>query len=100
MKLFHLSITAAALNVSKYDPDSRITFDERLEATKTDCLFPDQKAVPYQVLSGYTIVEVKFRRHMPSWFHQVIQAHELRRISVSKIVSGMERLGLARDEND
>ena len=85
--------------ISKYDPSFRITFDEQLKATKTDCLFPDQKAVSRRVISGYTIIEVKFKHHLPSWFHQVIQAHELQRISISKIVSGMEALGLARDEN-
>ena len=85
--------------ISKYDPDFRITFDEALRATYTDGLFPGVKATSKRVLSGYTIVEVKFKYHLPSWFHQVIQAHELRRVSVSKIVSGMETLGLARDEN-
>jgi hypothetical protein len=51
------------------------------------------------MIAGYTVLEVKFRHHMPSWFHQVIQAHELRRISISKIVTGMEALGMAFDEN-
>jgi hypothetical protein len=85
--------------VSKYDPSFRITFDERLKATKTDTLFPGRSAVSHHVISGYTIVEVKFKHHLPSWFHQVIQAHELQRVSISKIVSGMEKLGIARDEN-
>ena len=54
---------------------------------------------PKQVVAGFTILEVKFRHHLPSWFHRVIQTHELRRISISKIVSGMETLGLAYDEH-
>ena len=84
--------------ISKYDPGFRITFDEKITATKTRCLFPGPEAQVKQVLAGYTVLEVKFRHHMPSWFHQVLQAHELKRISISKIVSGMETLGLARDE--
>ena len=84
--------------ISKYDPSFRITFDEQLFATKTNCLFPDGGVQKKRVVAGYTILEVKFRHHMPSWFHQVIQSHELNRLSISKIVSGMEVLGMARDE--
>jgi len=86
--------------ISKYDPGFRITFDEKLQATRTTRLFPlHNTCAPKWVIPGYTVVEVKFRHHLPSWFHQVIQAHELQRISISKIVSGMERLGLAHDEH-
>ena len=85
--------------ISKYDPGFRITFDEKLQATQTNRLFPLQTCAPRRVIAGYSVVEVKFRHHLPSWFHQVIQAHELQRISISKIVSGMERLGLAHDEH-
>ena len=84
--------------VSKYDPNFRITFDEQLRATQTTTLFPGSDATTRRVLSGYTVVEVKFRHHLPAWFHQVIQAHELKRISISKIVSGMEALNMAHDE--
>tara|TARA_Y100001960_G_scaffold323183_1_gene401166 strand:- start:623 stop:1372 length:750 start_codon:yes stop_codon:yes gene_type:complete len=84
--------------VSKYDPNFRITFDEQLRATQTTNLFPRSDASQRRVLAGYTVVEVKFRHHLPAWFHQVIQAHELRRISISKIVSGMEVLNMAHDE--
>ena len=84
--------------LSKYDPAFRLTFDECLTATHTTSLFPDSGVTPKQVVAGFTILEVKFRHHLPSWFHRVIQTHELRRISISKIVSGMETLGLAYDE--
>lgn len=85
--------------ISRFDPSFRITFDEQLLATNTSGLFPGGNVSPREVVSGYTIVEVKFRHHLPAWFHQVIQAHELKRISISKIVSGMERLHLAHDEH-
>ena len=86
--------------LSKYDPHFRLTFDEQLYATQTECLFPGANQVPKRVVAGYTILEVKFRHHLPSWFHRVIQTHELKRLSISKIVSGMEVLGMAEDENE
>ena len=85
--------------ISKYDPSFRVTFDENLTVTKATSLFPGAVSTPRRVIPGYTVVEVKFRHHLPSWFHQVIQAHELTRVSISKIVSGMETLGMAYDEN-
>ena len=85
--------------VSKYDPNFRITFDEELRASRADSLFPGSKSPPRKVIPGYTVIEVKFSHHLPSWFHRVIQTHELQRVSISKIVSGMEKLGLAYDEH-
>jgi SPX domain protein involved in polyphosphate accumulation len=85
--------------ISRYDPDFRLTFDEQLTAVKTMSLFPGDCSTSRKMIAGYTVLEVKFRHHMPSWFHQVIQAHELRRISISKIVTGMETLDMAFDEN-
>jgi len=84
--------------VSKYDSTFRLTFDERLEARNTDYIFPDNRKGPSKVLAGYTVLEVKFRHHLPSWFHRIIQSHEMRRVSVSKICKGMEVLGLAFDD--
>ena len=85
--------------ISRYDPNFRLTFDRQLTATRTMSLFPGGRSSPRKILAGHTILEVKFHNHIPSWFHQVIQAHELRRVSISKIVSGMESLGMAFDEN-
>jgi SPX domain protein involved in polyphosphate accumulation len=86
--------------ISKFDSSFRITFDANLKVTRTENLFPQQnKIATKQILSGYTVLEVKFQHHMPSWFHRLIQAYELKRISISKICSGMEVLGLAIDTN-
>lgn len=85
--------------LSKFDPGFRVTFDESLRATRTEKMFPSDKFHSKKVLAGYTVLEVKFRHHLPAWFHRVIQVHELRRISISKICAGMETLGLAYDEN-
>jgi hypothetical protein len=51
------------------------------------------------LVPGYTVMEVKFRYHMPSWFHRIIQAFELRRVSISKICTGTQALGLQLDPN-
>ena len=86
--------------VSKFNPDFRVTFDRALRATETDCLFPDGRSRSMEVVAGYTVLEVKFMNHLPAWFHRLIQVYELKRVSISKICSGMEKLGLAYDEND
>lgn len=81
--------------VSKYAPGFRITFDDELESTVTESLFGRMTDRRRVVMPGYSIVEVKFQRHIPSWFHRLIQSYELKRISVSKYCRGMERLGKA-----
>jgi hypothetical protein len=85
--------------ISKYDSTFRLTFDEQITAFNSDNIFPEIRHQCRDVLSGYTVLEVKFHHHLPSWFHRVIQAHQLKRVSISKICSGMEVLGLAFDEN-
>lgn len=84
--------------LSRYDPSFRITFDESLSTTQSTGLFPSASQTYKKAIAGYTIMEVKLQNHLPSWFHRVIQTHELHRISVSKIVTCMETLGLAHDE--
>jgi hypothetical protein len=83
--------------VSKYDSEFRITFDEELRATNTCELYPSLTAINKPVKTGFTIMEVKFNRHIPAWFHRIIQSYELRRVSISKICEGMQTLGLASD---
>ncbi len=85
--------------LSRYDPSFRITFDERLSTTRSAGLFPSNGQTSKKVIAGYTVMEVKLQNHLPSWFHRVVQTHELQRISISKIVTSMETLGLAYDEN-
>jgi SPX domain protein involved in polyphosphate accumulation len=86
--------------VSKYDPTFRLTFDDNLTVQKVKEVFPNaNNPDPKMILPGYTVLEVKFRHHMPSWFHKLIQAFQLKRVSISKICSGMEVLGLAFDDH-
>jgi hypothetical protein len=83
--------------VSKYAPDFRVTFDDSLETTVTGRLFSEPTDRQRITLPGFSIIEVKFKRHIPSWFHRLIQSYELHRISVSKYCKGMERTGLAEN---
>lgn len=84
--------------ISRFDPEFRLTFDSELTGTNTRRLFPDgSEPQSRKFLPGYTVMEVKFRRHIPSWFHRLIQAYELRRVSVSKICHAMEVLEIAED---
>ena len=83
--------------ISKYDSEFRITLDEQLRAGQSSALFPSSLYKSYPVKLGYTVMEVKFARHIPAWFHRIIQSYELRRVSVSKICEGMIVLGMASD---
>ncbi len=80
--------------VSRFDPEFRLTFDAELAACAIDTLFPPQP-VMRGLLRGYTVMEVKFGRHVPAWFHRILQAHELVRRSISKVCAATEALGLA-----
>lgn len=83
--------------VSDYDIDFRVTFDSRLSTFPARSLFGVTEAELRGCLAGYTILEVKFKRRVPSWFHRIVQSHQLRRISISKYCEGMIRSGLAVD---
>lgn len=84
--------------VSKFDPEFRLTIDEHVRATRTDSLFTNGSTPgPRRIVPGQAIMEVKFRYHMPSWFHRIIQSYQLRRRSISKICEGMQVLDMAVD---
>lgn len=81
--------------ISKFDPEFRLTFDEGLRATRTGRLFPAPADRSRRVATGYTVMELKFRHHVPAWFHRIIQSHDLRRRSFSKICEGTIALEMA-----
>jgi len=81
--------------VSKFDSAFRVTFDECLEGRATPSLYPGESTMKRSILLGCTVMEVKFRHHVPSWFHRIIQSYELQRVSISKICKGIEVFGLA-----
>jgi SPX domain protein involved in polyphosphate accumulation len=83
---------------SSFDMNFRVTFDDNLiaAAAQQPYLF-DQLPSWRQFNSGYTIMEVKFFRRIPPWFHRILQAYNLRRLSISKFARGMEVCGFAKD---
>ena len=83
--------------ISRLDTEFRLTFDDNLHATPTNTLWPTIEQGTKECVSGHTIMEVKFRYHMPAWFHAIVQSYNLQRVSISKIVCGMKVLGLAED---
>ena len=83
--------------ISRYDHKFRVTFDEQLSAIETTKLFPGKIATTKKLLVGYTVMEVKFDRTLPAWFHRIIQSYELSRQPLSKICESMITLGMAVD---
>ena len=63
----------------------RLTFDSNIVSSKSKILFyNEKKSTPLECKSGYTILEVKFDRSIPAWFHRIIQSYSLTRKSISK----------------
>ena len=84
--------------ISDYDRNFRVTFDNNLVIKKTDSLFKKSKLFCQKLFKkGYTILEVKFDRRMPKWFHRIVQTYNLRRLSVSKFCVGMENADLVEN---
>ena len=74
----------------------RLTFDSDIRACKSDDIFKSQ--CDWRIcIPGNDILEVKFDLTIPPWFHRIIQSYELKRISVSKFVLGLEATKLAHD---
>ena len=82
--------------ISDYDMNFRVTFDSNIKAKASQTLFPDTNN-SFDCLSGYTILEVKFFRKIPAWFHKLVLVFDLNRVSVSKFVLGMKVCGIATD---
>ena len=82
---------------SNYDSNFRITFDSSIESKKSLSLFPSENFGLIKSLPGYVIMEVKFHRRIPAWFHRILQTYNLSRVSISKFVLGMASTNLATD---
>jgi hypothetical protein len=81
--------------IGRRDYRFRVTLDDRLQASAADTLFPvGVRRMP--VLEDCSIMEIKFEHMVPLWFHRLIGANELRRISVSKYCLCTEALTLVR----
>ena len=85
---------------SKYDFEFRITFDGELYGTHTTKLFPKDDVYKRKLVDGYTIMEVKFRKHVPPCFHRIMIKYQLNRVSISKYCTGMEATSLVENLDD
>ena len=87
--------------INKFGLYFRLTFDTNLLSSKTNNLFSNDKYSSWlECKAGYTILEVKFDRSIPAWFHRIIQCYNLKRKSISKFVLGMSSCGLATETSD
>jgi len=79
----------------------RLTFDNNLVSTKSDNLFNESKFnFPLKYKPGNSILEVKFERSIPAWFHRIIQAYDLHRRSISKFVLGVCNCKIREETSD
>jgi hypothetical protein len=83
--------------VSDYDINFRITLDSKLQAAPSRHLFGALPGEVRSCMAGYTIMEIKFARRIPSWFHRILQSYQLQRLSISKFCKAMEACRLAVD---
>ena len=78
---------------TRYSQDFRLTFDDSLYGLYTDSLYSNDTN-KRSLLRGYTVMEIKFRAHIPAWFHSIIKSYELQRVSVSKVCAGINAWNL------
>ena len=80
----------------------RLTFDSDLDTSKTSYLFENKKKFqfPLKYKPGNSILEVKFERAIPAWFHRIIQSYNLNRRSISKFVLGVCNCNIREETSD
>ena len=86
--------------INKHGLYFRLTFDSDLISSKSSDLFNEKFFFPKQCKPGFTILEVKFERSIPAWFHRTIQAYDLRRESISKFVYGVCNCKIKEETSD
>jgi len=76
--------------VSKVMKNFRVTFDYNLQFSKVG---DDHKSIEYKNLhENDVILEVKFNGTLPQWFHEIINAHQLRKDESCKYCFGTDLL--------
>lgn len=87
--------------INKHGLYFRLTFDSDLKSSKTNSLFHNNGFfISNKCKPGYTILEVKFERSIPLWFHRTIQAYDLSRKSISKFVYGVCNSKVRQETSD
>jgi len=82
---------------SHYDTNFRVTFDAAIKTAPATGLFPNAPNQFRACVAGWTVLEIKFDRRIPAWFHRILQVNNMRRLSISKFVVGMKTCKLAND---
>ena len=82
---------------SNYDLNFRVTFDDNINSSTYTNFYPNSKRNLISNYPGKTILELKFFRRIPVFFHKIIQTYNLTRISVSKYCLGVEYCGLTEN---
>lgn len=71
---------------ARHDPSVRVTFDDQVEALRTDDLFSLEHS-PFSALPAeHAILEIKVSGKMPWWLHRAILRHGLDRRAISKFL--------------
>ena len=79
----------------------RLTFDQNLSCVNlSNSLKNISINQKIKCKAGFSILEVKFERSIPLWFHRIIQTYNLRRESISKFVLGMCYTNLGEETSD
>ena len=89
--------------VSSFDTNFRITFDDQLMSHVYNGYFFDkdsQSNLSKSMKNGYSILEIKFFRRIPIWFHRIIQAYDLRREPISKYALAIQTNQLGYDTGE
>lgn len=73
------------------NPDFRATLDTAVTARKSG-----RNGVPcghcQDLAPSFSVLEIKFRYHLPAWFHRMVQGYQLCRVPFSKFHLAGERL--------
>tara|TARA_Y100000590_G_C15677132_1_gene998472 strand:+ start:1112 stop:1852 length:741 start_codon:yes stop_codon:yes gene_type:complete len=87
--------------VNKHGLYFRLTFDQNLKCKNLNKNLKNI-VINQDIMckAGYTILEVKFDRSIPLWFHRIIQSYNLTRQSISKFVLGMCYTNLGEETSD
>ncbi len=87
--------------INKHGLYFRLTFDQNLSCVKLNNKLTNNLVNnSLKCKAGFTILEVKFERSIPLWFHRIIQSYNLRRQSISKFVLGMCSTKLGTETSD
>jgi len=73
------------------NPDFRVTLDSEIIAYRAESN-GHPTGIGQMMVDGFQILEIKFRYHLPDWFHRLIQEFELRRISYSKFARATDAI--------